>query len=103
TNFEDAAGILRELFAQQFPRLAQADWLAAARNSFKIADGNLVPTYDVRLASTLDGIDVSKPQPPLWGAFDALTAEPLLVLRGANSDLLSQQTVEAMSARHPAM
>src|SRR5581483_7032587 len=26
TNFEDAAGILRELFAQQFPRLAQADW-----------------------------------------------------------------------------
>lgn len=103
TNFEDAAEMLRGLFAVQFPRLSDQDWVAAAHAGFKAEAGRLLPTYDVRLATTLEGIDVSQPQPPLWGAFDALAGVPLLVLRGANSDLLSEQTVQAMMVRHPAM
>jgi pimeloyl-ACP methyl ester carboxylesterase len=102
-DFADAAELLRGLFAGQFPRLSERDWLAAAHDGFKLEDGRLVPTYDPRIARTLDNVDVQQPQPPLWAQFDALTPVPLMVLRGANSDLLSKQTLEAMQARHPAM
>jgi pimeloyl-ACP methyl ester carboxylesterase len=102
-DFEDGAEILRRLFGGQFPKLGYEDWLAAAHRTFKQADGALVPTYDVRLAETLAGVDFERPLPALWKEFDALAALPLLVIRGANSDLLSPLTVTAMRARRSEM
>ena len=37
--------------------------------------------------------------PDMWPAFEALGGRPVLVLRGAQSDLLSRATVDAMQAR----
>ncbi|MBI2712852.1 MAG: alpha/beta hydrolase [Rhizobiales bacterium] len=102
-SFEEAAEILRRLFDHQFPKLTPDDWLAAAHRTFKQEDGRLVPTYDVNLAKTMQGIDFERPLPPLWAQFDALSAVPLMAIRGANSDLLSAATVEAMRAHHPAL
>jgi pimeloyl-ACP methyl ester carboxylesterase len=102
-DYEEGAEVLRRLFSGQFPRLAHADWLAAAHRAFKEENGRLVPTYDVRLAQTLEGFDLEQPLPPLWKEFDALARVPLLVIRGANSDLLSPETVEAMRARRRTM
>ena len=39
--------------------------------------------------------------PSLWPQFEAMKRLPVLVLRGANSDLLSEKTVEEMRSRHP--
>ncbi len=102
-NFEDGAEILRRLFSGQFPKLGHDDWLAAARRTFKEKDGALAPTYDVRLAETLAGVDFAQRLPPLWKEFDALAERPLMVIRGANSDLLSPLTVTAMHARRREM
>ena len=102
-SFEEGADILRRLFGQQFTRLTDAEWLAYARRTFKAEKRGLVPTYDVQLAKTLAGIDFHRPIPPLWAEFDALGRVPLMVLRGANSDLLSEETVTAMRTRHPSM
>ena len=63
--------------------------------------GRLVPTYDVRLSNALAGLDLERPLPPLWNEFDALARVPVLLLRGANSDVLSKATVAAMQARRP--
>ncbi len=102
-SIAEGAEILRRLFDAQFPRLTSEDWLAAARRTFKQQDGAWVPTYDVRLAKTMEGIDFERPLPALWKEFDALANVPLMVVRGANSDLLSAATVNAMRTRRSAM
>jgi pimeloyl-ACP methyl ester carboxylesterase len=100
-SFGDGAEILRRLFAAQFPKLSEDDWMAFSRRTFKEQDGRLLATYDVRIAKTLAGIDLERPLQPLWVEFDALTRVPVMVIRGANSDLLSASTVAAMRARRP--
>jgi len=102
-DFADGAEILRRLFAAQFPKVTAQEWLAAAHRTWQLKDNELKPTYDVRLAQTLADIDIERPLPPLWNEFDSLLRLPMLVVRGANSDILSAATVEAMAARHPGM
>jgi pimeloyl-ACP methyl ester carboxylesterase len=80
-----------------------AQWLAAAHRTWQMRNGELQPTYDVRIARTFADLDIERPLPPLWNEFDALVGVPMLVIRGANSDILSAATVEAMAARHPGM
>ena len=101
TSFEEGAQALRRLFGQQFTKLSDEEWLDYSRRSFKLEQGQLVPTYDLRLAKTLEGIDFGQPVAALWPAFDALGSIPLMVIRGENSDLLSEHTVAAMRERRP--
>jgi pimeloyl-ACP methyl ester carboxylesterase len=102
-SFEEGAEILRRLFGQQFTKLTDDEWLAYSRRSFTTGQRSLVPSYDVRLAKTLEGIDFNRPLAPLWAEFDALARVPLMLLRGENSDILSAETVAAMRARRPAL
>jgi pimeloyl-ACP methyl ester carboxylesterase len=102
-TFAEGADILRRLFSAQFPKLTVEQWLTAAQRAWKTETGQLVPTYDVRLARTLAAFDIERPLPPMWNEFDSLSRVPLLVIRGANSDILSSATVSAMAARHTGM
>ncbi len=98
-SFEEGADILRRLFGAQFPKLGDAEWLASARRMWRQDHARLALTYDPRLSQALADIDPATPLPPLWPQFDALGHVPLMVIRGANSDLLSPATFAAMQAR----
>jgi pimeloyl-ACP methyl ester carboxylesterase len=98
-SYEEGGEILRRLFAAQFPRFNQPDWVEFARRSWKQHKGGLVPNYDVKLAKTLAGADFERPLPALWDQFDALAKVPIMVIRGTNSDILSAATVAAMRER----
>jgi len=97
-SFAEGADILRWLIGAQFPRLEPQDWIAFARRTWREHDGRLVPDYDVKLARTLLRANLERP-PTLWHQFDALARVPLMVVRGANSDILAATTLDAMLAR----
>lgn len=98
-SWADAARVVKDLNVRQFPRVSDAEWLEIAHQLFNETDGKPVIAYDVRLAASL-AAPSGKP-PTLWPQFEAMKRVPVLVLRGENSDLLSQQTVEEMCRRHP--
>ena len=69
----------------------------------QLAGKRLVPTYDPRIAETLKDTSPETVVPDMWPQFDGLAQVPVMVIRGALSDLLSAETVEAMKARRPDM
>jgi pimeloyl-ACP methyl ester carboxylesterase len=97
-NFEEGAEILRWWFHAQFPKLTPQDWIAFAQRTWREHRGRLVPDYDVKLARTLQGVDLQH-LPTLWDHFDALARVPLMIIRGANSDMLASTTLGAMLSR----
>jgi pimeloyl-ACP methyl ester carboxylesterase len=100
-SWEDAVLLMREMNERAFPALEDWQWEEQARASFNEVNGRPALGYDRRLARAFGTIDLSRPAPDLWPQFAALCRFPALVIRGANSDLLSIQTVEAMVDRHP--
>ncbi len=102
-SYAEGAEILRRLMSAHFPKLTKEQWLGVAQRTWKMRDSELVLSYDVNLARALADVDIEQPLPPLWNEFDALARVPLMVIRGANSDILSPETVTQMQARHPGM
>ena len=98
-SYEEGAEVLRRLFVTQFPKLTAEDWIAFARRTYKEQNGSLVPDYDVKLSRALDGVGLNRALPSLWKEFDALASVPTMVVRGANSDVLTADTVAAMRSR----
>jgi pimeloyl-ACP methyl ester carboxylesterase len=100
-TFEQAGDVLKRIMSSQFPNFSDAQWQRMARGTWREADGALRPLYDPDLMRALDAIDIEAPLPDLWPLFGGLKGVPVLALRGANSDLLSAGTFEAMGRVHP--
>ncbi len=102
-TFLEARDAQQRIHGADFPTLTEADWSRMVSALYRETDAGLLPDFDQKLISTLANMDLSKPLPDLWPQFDALAAIPLLVIRGANSKLLSTATLEQMQARHGRM
>jgi pimeloyl-ACP methyl ester carboxylesterase len=100
-SWPDAVNILREMNERAFPEFSDAQWDEMARDVFDERKGRPALAYDRRLARALGTIDLSRSVPDLWPQFIALGQVPVFVIRGANSDVLSADTLEAMIERHP--
>lgn len=71
----------------------------AARRYVETADGLALP-YDPALAEAFNAA-LAAPVADAWPLFDACKDIPLALIRGANSDVLSRETADAMQARRP--
>jgi pimeloyl-ACP methyl ester carboxylesterase len=98
-SHEEGADVLRRLGDAQFPGLPPEGWLRQAKQVWRNENGAMVLAYDTRIAKTLEAIDVEHAPPALWAQFDALARVPLMVVHGANSDILSVATLDAMRER----
>jgi len=99
SSWEDAARMVADLNRAAFPAVPDEQWIEIARQWFSEAEGHPAPGYDPNIAKTFSMPD--EPIPPLWPQFGALAFAPLLVIRGASSDILSAATVQQMRTRHP--
>lgn len=98
-----AARWFAETQSEIYPRWRLDDWLLHAKRLCKLTQsGRIVFDYDMRIADlfrTPEGTTGFDP----WSAFRALAGIPSLVVRGALSDLLSAESVEAMQSALPLM
>ncbi|WP_237480463.1 alpha/beta fold hydrolase [Lichenibacterium dinghuense] len=100
-DWDDAVRTIKGYAGPQFPGLSEADWLHFARTTYAERDGTLVGRYDPALVEALRALDPAAPLPTLWPQFDGLAGVPVLVVRGACTDLLSEATAAEMVRRHP--
>lgn len=102
-TWAEAAQIQRRLHGNQFTGWTDDDWDLFARLTYRDQDGRPVPDYDPALATTFDGVELDRPAPAIWDEFATLKALPIMAIRGANSDLLSAETLTRMAALHPGL
>ena len=101
-DYAEGGEILKRLFEAQFPTSDDDDWEALAREHLEgPSTAAWSPITMPPSRKTLEALDFEKPPPPLWFLFAGLKRVPVMVLRGANSDLLSAETLDAMAALHP--
>lgn len=100
-DWQEAASVARDVNQRAFPNVSDAQWEEIARQWYNEKRGKPAPGYDPALKNALSVLD--GPVPELWPQFEALTRVPLMVIRGGNTDLLSDKTIARMSERHPAM
>lgn len=99
-SLADAIGLLKEMMRERFDGLSEEDWETYARMSFADSVGRVATRYDRDLMKTLAALDLEQSLPALWPQFGGLRGIPLLIVRGANSDLLSAETLQEMVRRH---
>ncbi|MGO4449454.1 alpha/beta fold hydrolase [Phyllobacterium sp. TAF24] len=100
TNWNDAADLQRQVHGEYFPALTSEDWQRFARAIYREDNGVIRSDYDPNLLKTMENIDYTQKLPDLWAQFDLMKDLPLLVIRGENTKLLAQETVEEMQRRH---
>lgn len=102
SNWAEARKMVKTAGQATFPVIPDDEWDIFARASFRATDaGHLRPDYDENLLNTLNALDEETDIPELWPQFEALAHSPVLVMRGALSSLLSEDTVREMTERHP--
>jgi pimeloyl-ACP methyl ester carboxylesterase len=96
-----AARGMEETQTIAYPHYRINDWLAMAKRLMVLSsNGRIVFDYDMKIAEPFAQLDPDN-QPDLWPGIDALAGRPMLLLRGAQSDVLSEATLAKMAQRLP--
>ncbi len=100
-DWDAVVGRLRETFPD-LPARSPDDWLTIARNTYKESpDGGLVHDWDHAIVRRFEKALVRRVH--LWPLFGALRSFPVLVVRGALSNILSEDTLSRMAEAMPEM
>jgi pimeloyl-ACP methyl ester carboxylesterase len=99
-SWPQAAEQAKSVYGLALPGLTDEEWLAYARRGYRENSAGIpVPDADPAISDAFK----NPPATPgdLWPLFAQIKAVPLLVIRGALSDLLSATTVERMARENP--
>ncbi|WEK43944.1 MAG: alpha/beta hydrolase [Candidatus Sphingomonas colombiensis] len=96
-----AARALAESNADVYPDWKIEEWLAMAKRLYRLnSAGRIVLDYDLKIAEPFR-VPGAEAGPDMWRALAALGNAPVLLVRGGNSDILSEATADRMVAVLP--
>ena len=101
-NLQEAADALRVISSGFGPHTPQ-QWLELSRHMVKPVGDGVTLHYDPAIATPFGGAtqeSAAQGEAVLWQLYDAIQAKTLLV-RGAQSDLLTRETAQVMGQRGP--
>ncbi|HXC09074.1 MAG TPA: alpha/beta hydrolase [Steroidobacteraceae bacterium] len=100
SSWAEAAAQARRVYGLALPGLTDAQWLDYARCGYREnAAGVPVPDMDPKIAEAFN--NPSAAPADLWPLYAQIKGVPLLVIRGALSDLLSASTLQRMAREKP--
>ncbi|MDQ0562210.1 pimeloyl-ACP methyl ester carboxylesterase [Rhizobium mesoamericanum] len=102
-DWPEAVAYLKACHGRYFPGLHEPDWQEMAAAIYRDVDEKPMADFDPAIAAQLETIDFDRPLPDLWQYYDSLAAFPMLLIKGQNSDLLSERTIAEMAARNPSL
>ena len=99
-SWEQAVAQVRSIYGAAWPGLSEERWERIARLSYRAnAHGEPEADADPLISEPLR--DTSVAAPNLWPLWGALAKVPILVIRGAQSDILSVATLARMQREKP--
>lgn len=105
SSFDEASAYIRSI-SLTFGEHSDEQWRKLAADVLRQdADGQWIRHYDLGLAAPFAAAAASDPggqmaEAMLWAAYDAIRC-PALLIRGAQSDLLTKDVAQAMTQRGP--
>ena len=97
-----AARSLEEVHGDSHPSFDTNDWIRMAKRSMTLCNnGRIAFDYDMKIADPFNEADENAVPPDLWPGFEALAGKPLILVRGALSTILSEDTLAEMQRRAP--
>lgn len=99
-TWDEAVEQLRAVYGQAWPDLTEEAWGRLARRSYR-ADAAGIPRldFDPAIGEMLRSTGAAAQN--LWSVFACLRSLPMLVIRGALSDILAASTVQRMRHEKP--
>ena len=101
-TWDEAAQTIAANNGASFDNYTQEDWVKMAKRNCREEKGEIRFDYDMAIAEPFRTTG-PVPSVDLWPLFKALGEKPLLVVRGAKSDLLTKATVARMEEVAPHM
>jgi len=101
-SWDAAAEAIAANYGASFERFTHDDWVRMAKRNCREDNGEIRFDYDMAIAEPFRTAGPT-PQVDLWPLFQALWQKPLLVVRGAKSDLLTAETAARMQFAAPRM
>ncbi len=100
-DWEDAAHLQEKTHGKEFTELTKDDWHDMAREIYIEKDGVIKPDFDTAVVDSIKTLDETTELPTMWDQFALLNDIPIMTIRGENSTLFSDETLQEMDKRHP--
>ncbi|MFL6739983.1 MAG: alpha/beta fold hydrolase [Sphingomicrobium sp.] len=101
-DWDEVARAIASNNSHAFESYTADDWIRMAKRNMREDNGEIVFDYDMAIAEPFKAAGPA-PEIDMWPLFAALARKPLLVIRGANSDLLSAEALDKMRSAAAAM
>jgi pimeloyl-ACP methyl ester carboxylesterase len=102
-TWDDAVAQTRQINEGAFPRYTDEEWLRFTQGLYREVEGVPVLAHDAAIAQAMLDADTNAVPPDLWPLFANMAAMPLLLVRGALSDLLAMDCVKKMQELSPGL